>query len=171
MRFKLLAVVGIAVSLAQSVLTFNASAQSSGVYKVFTGGTTIFPASSTNKYVVGGVTNVWGAPGSATNTVQTVGDYDYVGLTWGFTGTATSTNDLLVYKSFDNGVTFETNPSFTYTNIAPGAAAFVTNASLDVHAVTHIAIVSRSRGTTDGTNQLVEFNLKMPRVQSTPATR
>ena len=138
----------------------------------------VFPANSTNTVytyfytngVANGVstTNLIGNPGTSTNLTQSVVNYDYVGLTWGFTGTATSTNSLLIYKSFDNGANYEGAATFQYLNVAPGAAGYVTNASLDVHGVTTLAIVVKNSGTTASTNNVLEFNLKSPQFFTTP---
>jgi hypothetical protein len=150
-----------------------ARAQNAGLYQAFTGGTIVLPSATTNTAYIyqltngvqNGVisTNVWGAPGTSTNLVLNVSEYDYVGFTWSLTGTATSTNDILIYKSFDNGGFWEATPTFSYTQV-PGAAAGGTNVSLDVHGVTSLAFVSRSRGTTSASNNVVELNLKSPRL-------
>jgi hypothetical protein len=166
--------------------TIPAQAQVAGLYPVLmstaptngTGQSIVFPANSTNQVfvytltngVANGVivTNNYGNPGTATNLALNITSYDYVGLTWGFTGTATSTNSLLIYKSFDNGANYETTASFQYLNIAPGAAGWVTNASLDVHGVSTLAFVVKSSGTTAGTNNVLEVNLKSPQLFVTP---
>lgn len=155
----------------------SAHAQLNGLYQYLTGGTIVIPSNSTNTFysytltngVQNGVivTNLFGAPGTSTNLAVNVSEYDYVGLTIAFTGTATSTNTLLLYKSFDNGANYESAATFSYV-ATPGAAAYVTNAALDIHGVTHLAFVSRANGTvassTFASNAVVELNLKSPRL-------
>jgi hypothetical protein len=153
------------LTVAALAIASTATAQNIGLYRILSGGTTTVPAGVTNQIVVGGVTNQYGLPGTATNLAQSVQDYNTAGLTISLTGTATSTNSVLIYKSFDNGTTYEANPSFSYTGIAPGAAAWSTNASLTLTDVTTLGFVVKSSGTTDATNVLVELNLKAPRQQ------
>ena len=148
-----------------------------GLYQFQAGGNVVIPALTTNVFWVypttNGVptgviiTNTPGLPGSGTNLVLNVSQFDYAGLTITLTGTATSTNTFLLYKSMDNGATYEANATFQYTNIAPGAASFTTNAYLDLHGVTQLALVSKSTGTTFATNALVELNLKSSLILST----
>jgi hypothetical protein len=161
----------------------TASAQQAGVYPLLSGYTTVLPAASTNVAIVystviaGGVTNnviqtnTFGLPGTSTNLVLPVSQFDYAGLTFAFTGTATSTNDLLIFKSFDRGATYEPTPSFTFTNLAPGAAAYLTNGALDIHGVNALGFVIKNKGTTIATNVLLEINLKSQKYFILPATR
>lgn len=138
----------------------------------------VIPATSTNLvytyYFTNGVangviaTNNIGNPGTATNMAVNIQNYDYVGLTFGYTGTATSTNSLLVYKSFDNGANYETAATFQYLTLAPGAAGWVTNASLDVHGVTTLAFQVKNSGTTAATNVVLELNLKSAQLFTVP---
>ena len=137
--------------------------------------TVILSAGTTNVIIpVSGTTNTYNAPAAgaiASNTnllTVPVSQFDYVGLTWAFTGTATSTNSLLIFKSFDGGATYEKTASFQYTGIAPGAAGLITNAALDVHGVTTLGFELRSPGTTAPTNVLLELNNKSPRVGTSP---
>lgn len=151
-------------------------AQDAGLYTAVSGGTLVLPSGSTNTVwvyaltngVQNGVitTNRYGLPGTSSNLTLNVSDYDYAGLTFGLTGTATSTNSLLIYKSFNNGTTYESVASFQYLNIAPGAAAYATNASLDIHGVSRLAFVLQSSGTTFGTNILLQMNFKAPVLQT-----
>ena len=143
-----------------------------------TGAGIVLPPSTTNQLVsatlTNGVfngvttTNFVGLPGTGTNLALSVDTFDYVGLTWSFMGTATSTNALLAYKSFDYGLTYEAIPSFQYTGIVPGAASFATNASLDVHGVTTLAFVFKNSGTTASSNNIVELNLKSAQLYTIP---
>lgn len=154
-----------------------ANAQIAGIYPAISGGAVVFPANSTNvawvytltNGVPNGVitTNTYGLPGTATNLTLSTANYDYVGFTWAFTGTATSTNSVLIYRSKD-GVNYESTASFQYLNIAPGAAAFVTNATLDIHGDASLAFVIRSSGTTAATNNSVSLNLKGPQFFTLP---
>lgn len=167
-----------ATASAALFISAGASAQTADTYQLFGGGTAFTPPLTTN-VLFSSVTasNTYSQPGIgslAPNTnlwTMNVAQFDYVGLTWAFTGTATSTNDLLIFKSYDKGLTFETVPSFQYLGIAPGAAAFETNGSLDVHGVTTLAFVLKSRGTTYTTNNLLEVNLKSPKYGAKPATQ
>ena len=168
----------VATFLAIALGTATAPAQISAVYPavantaITTNGTSValvFPANSTNltysyaytNGVLNGVitTNQYGLPGTTTNLALTVANYDYVGFTWSLTGTATSTNSLLIYRSKD-GVYYEATPSFQYLNIAPGAATFTTNATLNVQGDSTLAFVVKSSGTTGTTNNTVSLNLK-----------
>lgn len=157
----------------------SALAQNTGLYSAIGGGAVVIPAGTTNKVYVytltNGVpngtitTNTYGNPGTATNLTLNVQDYDYAGLVFTFTGTATSTNDLLVYRSYDNGATYEANAGFSYTGLAPGAATYVTNALLDVRGVSRLAFVIKSAGTTYATNAAIKLNLKAARLQTSAA--
>jgi hypothetical protein len=154
-----------------------ADAQIAGIYPAVSGGAIVFPANTTNTVWVytltNGVpngtitTNTYGLPGTATNLALSVANYDYTGFTWAFTGTATSTNSLLIYRSKD-GVNYEQNASFQYLNVAPGAAAYTTNVTLDIHGDSSLAFVLKSSGTTFSTNNAVSLNLKSPQLFTLP---
>ena len=141
-----------------------AAAQSApGLYGFLSGGTSQLPAATTNQTIVGTITNNFGNPGTATNFVLNVGQYDHVGFTFTATGIAATTNvTVSLYKSFNNGISYEANPSFTYANINIGAATYTTNADLDVHGVTHLALVTKIIGTGGTTNTYISLNLKAP---------
>lgn len=148
----------------------RAEAQQAQVYQIIYGGTSRVPASTTNTVIVNVSTNTYGIPGTGSNLVMQVAEFDYVGLTWTFTG---STNaSLLIYKSFDNGVTFNTNAAdFNYLNQTAGTGIFTTNAALDVHGVTHLGFGLQNRGVNDETNLLLEINCKSPKFGSKSSTR
>ena len=177
--FKLLFTVIMLGLFAALALPTIATAQTvPGLYQFQSGGNVVIPAASTNVYYIyattNGVptgvvtTNTPGLPGTSTNNILNVSQFDYAGLTITLTGTATSTNSFYLYKSFDNGATYEANASFQYLNIAPGAAAYTTNAALDVHGVTQLALVSTSTGTTYATNAAVKLNCKSALILTTP---
>jgi hypothetical protein len=156
----------ILVTAILAVATLTASAQKAGLYQTFNGGTTRLVAGTTNSIATGTNAAVqYGLPGTSTNIAQTVGEFDYVGLTWSFTGSTNAT--LKLYKSFDNGLTYEANPSFSYS----GSGTFATNASIDVHSVTHLGVVLANVGTLDATNHVLEFNLKSPKMLWKQATQ
>jgi hypothetical protein len=134
-------------------------------------GTATLPALSTNTFIVDSTTNVFGAPGTTSNLVQVCTEFDYVAFTFSFTGSATSTNSLLIHKSYDGGATFETMPAFQYLNIAPGVASFRTNDVLDLRGVSHIAFVLRNSGTTAASDALLKVNLKSPKWGQRQATQ
>jgi len=140
-----------------------------GVIPIISGSTARVLAGSTNVVVVGTTTNTYGAAGTSTNLALPVNEFDYVGLTWTFSGS--TNNTLLIYKSYDNGVTYSTNADFTYANQTAVSGTFVTNAALDVRGATTLAFVQRNTGIFDSTNELLEINLKAPKVLSIPATR
>ena len=154
------------------LIAFGASAQEARVYTIggLDGGDAVIPASKTNTVYFDSSTNIWGNANTSSNLTLTVADFDYVGLTYSQTGTATSTNILSIFKSMNNGVTYEANASYSYT-VAPGAAAYATNALLDLRGCTHIAFTIRSTGTTAATNALLQVNLKAPKTQTRPAIR
>lgn len=158
-------------------IAIPAQGQIAGVYPAISGGAVVFPAATTNvawvytltNGVPTGVitTNTYGNPGTATNLALTVANYDYAGFTWAFTGTATSTNSLLIYRSKD-GVNYESTASFQYLNVAPGAASYTTNVTLDIHGDYSLAFVVRSSGTTFATNNTISLNLKSPQFFTLP---
>jgi hypothetical protein len=163
----------------------EAFGQAAGTYSLFgtTGLTnlTSIPINTTNTfftYATNGAvanTNTFSSPGGIlsanTNLLMfNVSEFDYCSITFGLTGTATSTNSLLAYPSYDNGATFAAVPILQYLNIAPGAAAFITNSVPDIHGVTHLAFVLRSTGTTPGTNALGEITFKSNKVATRQAT-
>lgn len=163
----------LAVALAVALIAPCASnAAPAGVYRLLTGVTTGIPATSTNKFMYGTSTNAVniGAPGTSSNYVAVVDEFDYVGFTAAETGASGSTNTFYLFKSFDGGRNYETTPSFSYTAI-PGAAAWVTNAALDVHGVTHLALRIESTGSGVATNAYVAITLKSPKFGSKQATR
>jgi len=186
--FKINFIIALLGLLAALALPTVANAQIAGIYPTLAttsiptngnGVALIFPTGTTNQTisvfytngVANGVltTNQYGLPGTATNLVIQIYNYDYVGLTLSLIGTATSTNDVLIYKSFDQGRIFEATPSFSYTGIAPGnGVTYSTNASLDVHGVTTLAFVVKSYGTTSTTNNGVELNLKSAQIFTLP---
>ena len=145
-----------------TALCISANAQQAGVQVILSGGTMRVPALTTNVISVGLVsTNTYGLPGTSTNLFQSVQEFDYVGLTW---SRATGSNDTLqVFKSHDNGVTFEAIPSFSYTGPA-ASAAFETNITLDVHGVSTLGFVIKNAGNVDLTNTLLEVNLKLNKI-------
>lgn len=160
--------IGIFSAQAQPAYTPPISADTLSQY--INGSTTVIPALSTNVVVIPGwSTNVYNSPAGRNSIANTnlmtfnVSEFDYPALTWAFTGTATSTNSLLIYPSYDKGRTFAVVPIWQALNIAPGAADFETNAAIDAHSVTTLAVVIRNTGTTLATNALVEFNLKSPK--------
>lgn len=178
--------IGIAAVCACLMLAPDVEGQASGTYPIFgnTGVTnlTAIPVNTTNQFwtfVTNGAiatTNTFSSPGGilSANTnllVFNVSAFDYAGITFGFTGTATSTNSFLLYPSYDNGATFAAVPILSYLNIAPGAAAFITNSSVDLHGVTHVAVVIRGTGTTYATNALGEITFKANKVQTRQATQ
>src|ERR1039458_1974281 len=89
-----------------------------GIYTFFSGVT--LPGATSNTYTnapgATGYTNTWGAQGTSTNLLIAVSSCDYAGLTITGAGATTSTNIVSLYKSNDNGATFESTPSFSYTN-------------------------------------------------------
>jgi len=157
-------------AVAMLAIAPRAEAQKVGVYQIFTGGTTRALALTTNDIALGLVsTNQYGLPGTPTNIIQTVGNFDYVGITWSFTGGSNAV--LQVFRCKDNGLTFNTNsPDFTYTSTAvtPG---WTTNATLDVHGDSHIAFVLQNKGTLDLTNLILSINCKSGTTYTKPATQ
>ena len=143
---------------------FCATAQTSGVQKLLSGGTTRINGATTNTLAIGLTsTNTYGLPGTATNLAQDVSEYDYVGLTW---SRAAGSNDTLqVFKSHDGGTSYEAIPSFSYAGPL-ASAAFETNTTLDVHGVTTLGFVIKNAGAIDDTNTLLEINLKLPKNQT-----
>ena len=161
-----------------------AEAQINGLYSIIPGGTAVIPTATTNLvwgYVLTNgvqngviITNQYGNPGTATNLALNVSEYDYAGLTWSMTGTGAGltvcTNNLDIYKSFDFGAHFESNPSFTYLATGVGFQTnYTTNASLDIHGVTALAFVVRNAAATTMSNVVININLKASRIQVQPA--
>jgi len=151
-------------------LTPGWAGERAGLHLIFPmDGMATLPPTTTNTFWTASSTNVYNSPGVgslAPNTnlllLNVASDGD-AGLTFAFTGTATSTNGLLIYPSYDKGLTYSSIPIWSCQNIAPGAAAFETNADLDLKTVTTLAFVAQSTGTTPATNALLEVFLKSPK--------
>jgi hypothetical protein len=164
-------------TLTATVLTFafapNAPAQQAGLHYVETslsGGSSRIPAGTTN-VIANGLTstNIYGLPSTITNLCLSVREFDYVGFHWSY-GVG-SNAAVMVFKSFDNGATYEDNPSFLFSGPATSSSAFSTNALLDVHGVTHLAFVLQNASTIDESNALVKINLKSPKFGAKQATQ
>lgn len=158
----------------------SAFAQKSGVYTQLAGGATAIPTLTTNQFVVSGVTNQAGAPASdsitSSNLIQTVAEYNSVGLTWQFTYPTGSTNGavtLFIYRSFDNGVTYEANPGFTYavTPVAPGNGTWTTNLSIATTDATHLGFSVENKAVGYITNCNLKINLKSPKYGAKASTQ
>ena len=149
--------------------TLAANGQIAGVYPIGTlnGGINRILAATTNTAAVGlSSTNTYGLPGTSTNLVQSVAEYQTVGLTWSYGAGSNAT--LQVFKTFDNGTTFEANPSFSYSGPAASSAAFSTNVSISVTDCTGIGFVLKNASNLDLTNVLVEVNLKLTKLYQLP---
>ena len=147
---------------------------------LLSGGTTQIPGVTTNQIIVGGVTNQLGSPNTdgitSSNLTGNVAQSDSIGFTWQFYAPATATNGAVavkVYKSFDAGVTYEVNPSYTfaYTPAAPGGVWWTTNGSLTVTGGTTIGFTVENGAATAITNCLLEVNGKFLKVGSYPTTQ
>ena len=147
------------------ILTANAQT-APGLYAYFSKGT--LPASSSNQYTTSTSTNTWGAQGSTTNFLINVSAFDYAGLTITGAGSSTTTNQVSLFKSFDNGATFESPASFIYGLSYTSGTVTTTSASLDLHGVTHLALVMGPVGAASVTNASITLNLKSPWVYATP---
>lgn len=168
---------GLLAAVAMLAIAPRAEAQKAGVNNLLSGA--VLPTLTTNQFVTAGVTNQAGSPTGYTitssNLVQSVGEYDYAGITWQYTWPVGSTNgitNLKVYESFDNGQTFGANPVFTYapTPAAAGApGTWTTNQVVDIHGVTHLAFSLDNNATGFISNVVLRVNLKAPRVTTTPA--
>lgn len=162
--FSLLLVVGMCSS------TIPASAQKAGPYKTPPGGVYRVLANSTNVIAAGvASTNTYGLPGTATNLVFAVTEFDYVGFTWSYGNGSNETAQ--VFQSRDGGVTFEATPSWSFSGPAATAGAFATNALLDCRGVTHLGVVLKNASTLDETNAYVCVYLKSPKYGSKVATQ
>ncbi|MGO9586302.1 MAG: hypothetical protein ACLP2Y_08910 [Limisphaerales bacterium] len=153
-----------------------ASAQPALVYPLLNGGTTVIPAMSTNTVYFNGATNFANQAGVVTNLLMNVSEFDEAALTLSETATAGATNapaGLRVYRSYDFGNVYETNPGFTFstTPAAPGGNTFYTNAPLDLHGITTLEFVPFNATGGAFTNVLLEINLKSPKFGAVPATR
>jgi hypothetical protein len=140
------------------------------------GNAAVIPVNSTNTFwPASGITNSYNVPNAATYTPNLLSvncsEFDKPGVTFAFTGTATSTNGIAVYRSYDDGHTFEAVPGFSATGIAPGAASFITNFVIDATGATHIAFKVTGTGTTASTNALLEVRLKRPKYGAKTATQ
>lgn len=173
-----------AILAAMVVLLFlpSAQAQRSGINTVISSAAA--GTLTTNVYVVGNVTNQYGGPTAitniySTNLIATVGDYDYAGITWQFTGVTATTNGnvvLRVFRSYDNGVTYEYTPGYTYTVVTPtattGAGLYIGSCTnIDLHGATHIAFTTVNLAASYITNESLVLNFKIPKVGSVNSTR
>jgi hypothetical protein len=173
----------LAFCLGLAAVAPRVEAQKAQVYTYLSGGNTIIPTLATNQFVVSGITNQFGSPTSyfptASNMVATVAEYNDVGLTWGFVAPVGSTNatvNLKIYKSFDNGVSYESTPSFSYaiTPTAINAAAGTvlgTNLDLSVPGVSHLAFSLDNNTAGYVTNVVLKLNDKSPKYGARAATQ
>jgi len=171
-----------------AVVTF---AQPAGIHRPFpmssgvltsggsflSGGATVLPAGTTNQFVTGGTTNQVGSPTSSTtvassNLVVSVWEFDNVGFTWSFSGNDHTTNGTItvrISKSYDNGVVFETSPSWSFPVTLPtasgGATSYVVRTNLDCRGATHLAFNFENNAAVggDATNCNLSVNLKSPK--------
>jgi hypothetical protein len=156
-----------------AMFTLAVDAQVAGVYPLITGNAGI-PAQTTNEIIVNGNTIIYGNPGTASNLVQTVSEFDYVGLTFSMAGTAATISapvGVRVFQSKDNGFTFEPNPSYTFSVTAAGAFTNTVVTNLDVHGSSHIAFQVFNNTGGYATNVLLEVNLKSPKYGAKAATQ
>ena len=145
-------------------LSLSATAQNvPGLYTFFSGVT--LPGATSNIYTnapgATGYTNVWGAQGTSTNFLISVASCDYAGLTITGAGATTTSNLVTLYKSYDNGATFDATP-FSYAQSFTAGTVTTTTASLDVHGMTHLALVMGPVGTGNVTNASIKLFLKAP---------
>ncbi len=153
----------------------KAAAQTPGVYTLLSGGNTHLNPATTNIYVVNNVTNNIGTPGTSSNLVLSVSEYDNVGLTFQYVGVAQTTNGscgLSCWQSHDNGTTYESAASYTFLATPTGAATLTVATNLVVKGATHLAFTIQNASTNAAafmTNVLLKVNLKSFRVQSQPA--
>jgi hypothetical protein len=154
-----------------AALTCNA--QVSGVYPLITGNAGI-PAQTTNEIIVNGNTITYGNPGTASNLVQTVSEFDTIGLTFSMAGTAATISapvGVRVFQSKDNGFTFEPSPSYTFSVTASGAFTNTVVTNLDVHGTSHVAFVVFNNTSGYATNVLLEVYLKSPKYGAKASTQ
>jgi len=156
----------------------SAFAQRAATYTLggLNGSTAVIPAGSTNTFnPTATSTNSFNVPNGATFTTNLLSlpcsEFDKPGVTFAFTGTATSTNSISVYRSYDDGRSYEASPTFSATGIAPGAASFITNAVIDATGASSIAVKITGTGTTSSTNALLEVKLKSPKYGMKPSTQ
>lgn len=157
----------VSATIAVSLLSFAAdsNAQSAGLNPLIQGSTYRLLANSTNVVAQGlSSTNTYGLPGTSSNLIVNVSEYDKVGFTWSYT--AGSNVTARIFKSYDNAQTFELVPSYTYSSPAASSSAFQTNALLDVTGCTHVGLTFGNASTIDATNLWAAFNLKSPRYGS-----
>ena len=167
------------LTLCSISLCTAAMAQSAGVYTLIAGGTANLPAVSTNiVYPTLTTSNLYGLPGTASNLVQSVAQFDYAGVTLQYVGTIDTTNvavGVLVYGSANNGVAWDSTPRWALTNITLAASATTgytstTVTNLDTHGLTSLAFVPYNRTAVGiATNFLLQVNLKSPKVYQLPA--
>ena len=156
---------------------FPADAQIAKPYRIFDGTTYVIPTASTNVYYYAGLTNTIGSPGTSSNLVLTVAEFDNVGFTFKYTPGSGCTNapvGIAVFRSFDGGTIFETVQGYVWTN-GPTALTVGTSpviaTNLDVRGATHIAFVPYNLTTGWATNVFLEINLKSPKYGARQATQ
>ena len=145
----------------------------------FPGTTNGVPAASTNTIENGVSTNyldssISAAPSSIvlptpTNAVFSIKNYDNVGFTYqdvtGGTG-ATNVHGILVFLSYDGGITWPSVPNYTFTTTNAGTAGLTftvaTNLSCQGASALRPVLINESTNTATGnlTNVLLELNLK-----------
>jgi hypothetical protein len=164
------------------LLTFAAvvEAQQAGVYQLLTGGTnTTIPANTTNEWLYssqfGTQTNFIGLPGTASNLVTVVSEYQDVGFTWSFTGTNSTTGgavNLKVWQCYDdvNNV-WATSPTWTFSATPTGNGTYATNCDLYVPGATRLAFTVENGASGPLNNALLEVNLKLPKRGALPASQ
>ena len=168
--------INIFAALTIAAITFAlapvALAQPAGLHYIGTlSGTPVRgPALTTNVVAIGLTsTNIYGLPGTSSNLVQSVDEFDSVGFTWSYLSGSNAT--VQVYRSYDNQVNYEITPGYSFSGPATSSAAYSTNGSLAVPGATHIAFVIKNASTLDLTNCYLTVNLKSEKRGALQATQ
>ena len=156
------------------LLSIAAHAQTAGLYTQ-SGSTNSLPAGTTNQFVYNGVTNQFGSATStaivSSNLVLNVEHYDNAGYTFQCQQNIGDTNNtvfgVLIYPSYDKGLTFKTNAGWVLTNNWNGPAGTVWTAAtnLSIPGVTTLGFSFINADTNTAgvlTNVLSEVHLKRP---------
>lgn len=183
----------LAVAALTCLALADAQAQNNGLYAPLgNGGIMVLPGQSTNVILTyattNGVptgvitTNIFGIPSTTSNLTMAVSEYDYNGVTVSWLGNTGSTNGVIgvqIFRSYNNGASFDPSPAFTLTNIpaaTAGATAVLIATNLDVHSVTTLAfnVLNTAPNATPSfgwvSNFVFTVNLKAPSVKIQPAS-
>lgn len=160
------------IGLATLASPVKSIGQVPGVYTVLQ--SAVFPQNTVNVYNLGTNSYVNGIPGSGSNLTFNCSGYENVGLALTMTAPTAATNGavgILVYRSMNNGASFDQNPywTFTFNNGSPGNTTNYLTTNLVTTSCTTLGFVTTNATGCYETNIMLTANLQAKTTQYLPA--